>query len=44
MAHRIHVDDRNGLTEDKFYLPGGVAPSDAGRLERIWVTLFGHRA
>jgi hypothetical protein len=44
MAQRHHADDRVSATESKFYLPAGGTPSpEAGRLERIWATLFKHQ-
>ena len=43
MAQRIHATPRDSTIDEKFYLPGGVTPSKAGRFERIWTTLFGHR-
>jgi hypothetical protein len=44
MAQRHHADDRVDATESKFYLPAGGTPSpEAGRLERIWATLFKHQ-
>ncbi|WP_162562439.1 hypothetical protein [Salinigranum rubrum] len=43
MPQRIRADDRVRATESKFYLPAGATTSlVAGRLERVWKTLFNH--
>jgi len=43
MTQRNRVHDGARATEPKFYLPAGSAPSlVAGRLERVWTTLFDH--
>jgi hypothetical protein len=41
---RKNHGDQDGAAGSKFYLPVGVTPSrGAGRLERIWTTLFDRR-
>jgi hypothetical protein len=43
MAQRTHADDRGRAPESKFYLTAGFTPPfDAGRVERLWATLFSH--
>ena len=43
MTQRTRPDDRVRATESKFYLPaGGTTSFVAGRLERVWTTLFDH--
>jgi hypothetical protein len=43
MVDRTHTDNRVSAPESKFYLPAwGIPSSAAGRLKRLWATLFNH--